>query len=80
MCISLYSGLRFQWPWHILNVRFRLPFSKPSLGSCDTEIFMLVRASGGSIDRNIRGIRCERAKGLNLAEMLVMKFDIMVAE
>lgn len=36
-------------------------------------------AFGGSIERNIRGIRCALAKGLNLADTLVMKVEIMVA-
>lgn len=64
---------------YVLNVKLKLPFSALSLGSCATEIFMLVRAVGGSMDRNMRGIRCERVKGLNLAETVVMKFDIMVS-
>lgn len=66
------------WP-NILNVRLRLPGSVLSRANCDTEIFMPDDlAFGGSIDRNIRGMRCPFAKGLNLAETLVMKVEIMV--
>lgn len=35
------------------------------------------RALGGSMERKMRGMRWARAKGLNLAETLVKKVDIM---
>lgn len=63
----------------ILNVKLKLPGSVLARGNCATDIFMPVDlALGGSIDRNMRGMRCVRAKGLNLAETFVMKFEIMV--
>lgn len=64
---------------YVLNVRLRLPASSLPRGNCATDIFMLDRALGGSMERNNRGIVCEAAKGLNLTDTLVMKCDIMVA-
>jgi hypothetical protein len=64
---------------NILNFRSNTGFSVLSLGSCVTEIFMICRALGGRIARNIRAVfaRCE--KGLNFIVTSERNRGIIVA-